>query len=86
MCEVAVGAKVERFQACVGDQLKQPLPSQAYRVPRQTESAAGLQLPSPDWKCLADQAGCGTVPLPAGTAYVGPAPMHNAVQIGRAHV
>ena len=80
MLEVAVRAKVQRFQACVGDQLKQPLPAQADRVPGQAESTAGLQLPSPDWKCIADQAGCGTVPLPAGTAYVGLAAMHHAVR------
>ena len=47
MFEVAVRTEVQRFQACVGNQLQQPFPAQADRVPGQAESTAGLQLPEP---------------------------------------
>ena len=47
MFEVAVRTKIQRFQACVGDQLKQPFPAQANRIPGQTKSSASLELPCP---------------------------------------
>ena len=80
MFEVAIRTEVQRFQACVGNQLQQPFPAQADRVPRQAKSTARLQLPSPNWKCLADQTGCRTVPLPAFPTYVCLAAMDDAVR------
>ena len=78
MFELPVGTEVQRFQAGFGKEFEQPGSAQTDCVPGQTESAAGLQLSGPDRKCFADQASSGTVPFPAGTAYVGLAAVHHA--------
>ena len=46
MFELPVRTEVQRFQAGFGNQFEHPLPAQTDRVPGQTESAAGLQLPA----------------------------------------
>ena len=80
MFEVPVRTEVQRFQARSGKEFEEPLSAQTDRVPGQAESPAGLQLLSPDRKCVADQAGGGTVPFPTGTPYVGLAAVYHPVR------
>ena len=80
MFEIAVRAKVQRFQAGRGNVLEQSLSAQADGVPGQAKCAACFQLPGPNRKHFADQSGGGTVPLPANAAYVGLAAVHHTVR------